>query len=328
MLRVLLSTCCFDSWEAYAADEPRPWAVSVADAKAPPASALSVIHDGSDIIGRSAVMYSQYSDTEVSATLQRGIWYSRNHSFAFCNLYSDLPGLTYVDVGANIGSLSVPMALCLEPGDGWVVAVEALPRHIELLRANFRANFVENALVFPYAVAQSTNQFQFLRLGTHPTNPGLSSVLLSDLRAHETVVPVTSLDAIYQSYPEVMSRVLVMKIDVEGFEGHAVLGAEKLLQEAPPCLLQMEFRKRWLELAGTPIAQILTYLESRGYSTADAKGFTFNSPDVFLWQDNFAECISQRSGYTVETVRQAIAKPRTVSDDISYRWLMVNWPSI
>merc|ERR1712216_981165 len=144
-----------------------------------------------------------------------------------------------------------------------------------------------------------------------------------DPKCHKTVVPVTTLDAIYRAYPDVMRRVLIMKLDTEGFDGRAVLGAENFMREAPPCLLQMELRPARVKLAGTPVEEIFEYLESKGYSTEDARTLldkgTLRKTDAFFWQTDFAKCISQRSGKAIEAVRQAIADLWMVSDEIRYR---------
>eukprot|EP00747_Dinoflagellata_sp_TGD_P125128 gnl/TRDRNA2_/TRDRNA2_174111_c1_seq9.p1 gnl/TRDRNA2_/TRDRNA2_174111_c1~~gnl/TRDRNA2_/TRDRNA2_174111_c1_seq9.p1 ORF type:complete len:288 (-),score=27.73 gnl/TRDRNA2_/TRDRNA2_174111_c1_seq9:362-1225(-) len=251
----------------------------------------------------------------------------------FCSLYKKLRGLTFVDVGAHIGTFSIPMALCLETGEGWVVAVEAMPLHVQLLRANFRANFVENAVVFPYAVGDSSTGS--LLLATHALNSGLTSAVapevISSNSTSKIVAPLTTLDEIYRAYPEVMRRVLVMKLDVEGFEGRSLLGAQDLMGAAPPCLLMVELNAGWMRRAGTPMHRLFNYLESQGYSTQDARNWTskFRQFDVFFWQKDIAKCISERSGYTVEAVRQAMAEtedPQMVGLHMRDRWSVIGPP--
>jgi hypothetical protein len=67
------------------------------------------------------------------------------------------PGMTFVDVGANIGYFSV-LASKLVGSKGRVLAVEPDPRTVSLLRANLRRHGCSNTTVLPIAAHSKTGQ--------------------------------------------------------------------------------------------------------------------------------------------------------------------------
>jgi hypothetical protein len=63
------------------------------------------------------------------------------------------PGMTYVDVGANIGVYAV-LAASLVGARGRIVAVEALPRLLPFLTDNFSMNgYIDQVQILPFAAA-------------------------------------------------------------------------------------------------------------------------------------------------------------------------------
>merc|ERR1712196_286051 len=143
----------------------------------------------------------------------------------------------------NIGSFAVPISMCLQSinssSPGSVIAVEALPRHVDMLRANLRVNFIANALVLPYAVGKTSKGFHSMYTDSknkcHSSLVGNFEGSYGGNSTRKSRVRVTTLDDVYFSQQAVMRRVLVMKIDVEGYEGHALFGASNFLTESPPC---------------------------------------------------------------------------------------------
>src|SRR4051794_2822301 len=90
-------------------------------------------------IGKCLELYGEYSEGEV-ATMRR---YVR-------------PGDTVIDVGANIGSLTLPMAGLVGP-QGRVVAVESHPATFNLLCAHLALNGIEHVRPFNAFVSDVAN---------------------------------------------------------------------------------------------------------------------------------------------------------------------------
>jgi len=250
-----------------------------------------LLGDGPDA---AMIMYShpEQEDGWVSKALQSGKWYDPSWR-ELCRLYDGAKGkgLTFLDVGANVGNFAVPMARCMKRRGGKVVAVEALPRHSEILKANMRINFVEGSVnLFPYAVGDVAGGQ--LTIALNGANLGASSAVNCGRNATPHIAaPLTTLDDIYAVAPELMHKVLVMKIDIEGSEGRALYGAQKFLAESPPCYLRIELMQEWLRRARTPLSELLAYLRTKGYDVDGQRRVSFLDHDFVFSQKRLHECI-------------------------------------
>ena len=101
MFRAMQAACSFASWELFAAKDLRPVPVSVADAKAPPGTEMSVIRKAYDYVhrelvdpkaalGRDAVMYSlpKADDSFISSLLQGGVWWNGEPTSVCASFFS------------------------------------------------------------------------------------------------------------------------------------------------------------------------------------------------------------------------------------------------
>merc|ERR1719491_1689429 len=220
----------------------RFWEVD--DASLPPNAVRSSIQDGKELIGRNTTMYSYpvEEDVFVSPSLQRGQWFDGSWKLD-CNLFRHYhkglaEPLNYLDIGANIGSIAVPMALCLNknrPG-AKVIAAEPLPEHVAMLHANFHANSIDNAIIWPYALGSEAREAP-LRLYVNAQNKAHTTFLpqgeLADIYedSYNVTVSLSTIDDMYRVGKHDMLRVLMMKMDIEGAEGHALAGAHVFLNE-------------------------------------------------------------------------------------------------
>ena len=71
------------------------------------------------------------------------------------------PGMTFVDVGANIGYFSVLGSTLVGP-EGRVLCVEADPANVAILRANLWKNNCQNAQVLPVAAWESETELSLV----------------------------------------------------------------------------------------------------------------------------------------------------------------------
>jgi len=132
-----------------------------------------------------------------------------------------------LDVGANIGTITVPAAQILSRfGLGSVIAVEAIPLHVVLLRKSIEQNNLHNILVIRHAVSDKPGLNLELQIDTR--NRGGSSAV-GDLKLPGKVDVVSAItvtiDQIYEIYPERLKNTLIWKLDVECYEGYAFAGA-------------------------------------------------------------------------------------------------------
>ena len=156
------------------------------------------------------------------------------------------PGSVAYDLGANIGYISLLLALRVGEG-GWVYAFEALPANLERLQTNLALNRMQSRVsVVHGAVGNSNAPVRFLVGPSGGTGKMDGSAGRQDLvYPAEIVVPGIVLDEfVYQvgSPPP-----QVMKIDIEGGEVLALPGIRRILCQARPII--------FLELHGPQAAQ-------------------------------------------------------------------------
>ena len=145
------------------------------------------------------------------------------------------PGRAFVDIGANHGYFSV-LAASLVGKSGRVVAFEPNPKIFRQLRTHVALNgFDDRVRLLPSALADAPGEAR-LFVSQDALNSGLSSLTPASehlesgslSEAHTVSVPVDTFDHWFSSSG--LSRVDLMKIDVEGAEGLVLQGMSAALQ--------------------------------------------------------------------------------------------------
>lgn len=142
------------------------------------------------------------------------------------------PGMTFLDLGANIGYFSV-IAAALVKHKGHVHAFEPLPQNLARLRKNL-APF-HWATAQPYAVGNASGE---VPIHYSEKEAGWASIHnqhgLGNLPCNSTV-GVLRLDDWLQSNS--MNRLDFIKMDIEGSELDALLGAQRTLNQFRPTIV-------------------------------------------------------------------------------------------
>jgi FkbM family methyltransferase len=164
-------------------------------------------------------------------------WEGDVHAFLRNSL---TPGMTFVDIGANVGFFSV-IASKLVGSSGRVVAVEPLARNIALLKANLWRHGCTNATIYPLAAYSHTGVANLL------SNPdgGSGSWIEEEETAETSRVACARLDDLLGA-----DRIDVMKIDIERSEHIAIQGAEDLIRRSQRLAVVAEFCPGQEQLGG------------------------------------------------------------------------------
>jgi len=173
-------------------------------------------------------------------------------------------GGTFVDVGAHIGYYSLKAAKTVGP-TGRVIAVEANPDTVRILRGNVEASGANAIAVHPVACSDSGNVLEFF--GSMRSNTGKASLCRDNALQSGSVgavcrVCAQPLDAIVEENG--LSRIDVVKIDVEGAELLVLKGARQALTRFSPVLM-VELNDTLLQSMGTSTAEVGEFLQSLGY---------------------------------------------------------------
>lgn len=142
------------------------------------------------------------------------------------------PGDCALDVGANIGGLSIAMSRMVGPS-GQVHAFEANPRLFSRLRNDLEANGAGNVTLVPKAVWSHSGEVLPFYCDDSYYGVG-SGLFVNQPNWQQVEVETICLD----DYCEAMRIAPVaMKLDVEGAELQVVRGAESTLRRAAPVVV-------------------------------------------------------------------------------------------
>jgi len=187
--------------------------------------------------------------------------YEPNEMHAISKLIG--PGMTVVDVGANAGVFTLEAAK-LVGAQGSVHAFEPSPRDRERLLANVSLNALANVHVHAEALGRATGKAVLAVSGSdhpgHNTIGGFSYA--ADARAYSVEVDVTSLDDFAAA--QRLTRLDLLKIDVEGSETAVLQGARESLRRFRPAVV-VEAYDPSLRQLGTSASELLQLLRDSGY---------------------------------------------------------------
>jgi FkbM family methyltransferase len=170
------------------------------------------------------------------------------------------PGTHFVDVGANVGWFTFLAALAVGP-EGHVSAIEPRQPTVNYLRRSVCLNRLEERItVLQTAVGRETGS-AYIVWQPASRNPG-SAHIGEPGDNHETQsVDVRTLDDLLAG-----SAVDFAKLDIEGAEGLALLGADRVLRESRPLML-CEINPAGLKnVSGMSVDEFLMLVRSRSYA--------------------------------------------------------------
>ena len=181
------------------------------------------------------------------------------NEFAFVDRFLK-PGMAFVDVGANDGYYTLFAARRVGSA-GKVIAVEPSSRERAHLQRNLGRNGLDNVHVVAAALGATAGVVDLhLAHGVHAGHNTLGDFAHDDVvRASSERVPLETLDSVVARHG--LSKVDVVKIDVEGSEAGVVAGAKTVLKSMRPLLL-MELNERALHAQHQSASALLQTLRS------------------------------------------------------------------
>ena len=146
------------------------------------------------------------------------------------------PGAVAIDIGANLGEWTVPLARAVGAG-GQVLACEPAPRAAKALEATLGANALRQAEVIRCAVGDHDGSAQFTVpvVTSAQTDTGTARIGAAGPDHEALSVRLSSLDSLLAERS--LDRVDLIKIDVEGNERQVLDGAEATLGRFRPTLV-------------------------------------------------------------------------------------------
>ncbi len=136
-----------------------------------------------------------------------------------------------VEIGANLGIHSVPLAQALAAQSRELVVFEPQPFIFQNLCANLALNGLTNVTAWPWACGAQRETVYFAR-PDYQAQGNFGGIAVSATAQPDSVaVPCVRLDEVLDEAP-----VSLLKIDVEGYELAALRGAVNVIQRSRPLL--------------------------------------------------------------------------------------------
>jgi FkbM family methyltransferase len=172
------------------------------------------------------------------------------------------PGMTVLDVGANIGVYTRFLADLVSP-TGKVIAIEP---DLENFRRLTRATASNPAVVALHAAASDATGTCTLYISD---SLNVDHHIYASSESREAVtVPAYRIDDLVTPG----SRVDFIKMDIQGAEPIAIRGAERVLMENPGIVLLFEYWPDGIRRSGNDPDQLLTHLRGLGFTLQAVPG--------------------------------------------------------
>ncbi len=217
------------------------------------------------------------------------------------------PGDIFVDIGANIGLFTL-IAAHRVGKSGYVYAFEPCSKAYQHLVANAQLNHLTNTSCYQLAFSDQKRQANLkIPLDGYDAWSSLGQPYEGKMIKVETVQTVTWDD--FAQKHDLIGKVTMMKIDVEGWETHVLSGGYKTLSRADAPILQVEFTEEARRAAGSSCAELYHALEKFGY-----KMFTYNAKERKLIHDPLRESYIYMNLFAAKTLDHIISRLITVVD--------------
>jgi FkbM family methyltransferase len=176
------------------------------------------------------------------------------------------PGMTCIDVGANVGFFTILMAKLAGPS-GKIISFEPNGKAIRLLEANLQINGLKNVTIEEIALFNRCGFLDF-NVGLHQSDAYSSIGEIKHAGAKNSLfisrsVQCSTLDSYFHTNH--IERFYVMKIDIEGAELFVLKGMENTLQKNKDAILIIELDDTTTSGLGYCAKDIEQWLIERGW---------------------------------------------------------------
>ena len=191
----------------------------------------------------------------------------------FCGRYYELglqltlrsvlqPGATFVDVGANIGLMTV-LAAGVVGSTGVIYAIEPNPACCERLNLHVEQNGLSQVQVHPVGLSDEDGTLWLTRETGSTVHGSFAPPVHESCVTARYMLPVRRGDDLLTEAPT--DRAMVIKIDVEGFECRTLRGLARTIARHRPKVLTEVIPEHLLR-SGSSVAELFDLMHDFGYS--------------------------------------------------------------
>jgi len=202
------------------------------------------------------------TDPVVSGALHFGVYEKAETKFFYTACHD---GMTFLDVGANIGYYTALAARIVGP-NGNVIALEPDPESYQYLEQTIKANAVGNVQAFQIAASDSPAT---LPLFISKDNRGDNRLYAPAEKRPQIEVKARPIDELLSENN--INTVDFIKIDVQGYEPKVIAGLKKTITGSPNITILMEFWPKGIAEAGGDAKKFLDDLRKLGLTLFELK---------------------------------------------------------
>jgi len=182
-----------------------------------------------------------------------------------------------IDIGAHIGSITVPMALAAGK-QGLVLALEPNPQVFEGLKINAQLNRDKyNIVPLQFGAADVESEFLYASSEASLSNGGLISKKddqsIGKHRLNESVKSIRVSKYISENYPELLPKLSFVKIDAEGFDLMIIKDLIPILEKYKPIVSAEVYFSKTKSLTREECNEMFTVLSQTGYVIYNVENF-------------------------------------------------------
>lgn len=201
-----------------------------------------------------------FLDSQLCRQIYIGNFERREQEFLLAFLR---PGDIFVDAGANVGLFTLIAAQCVGRR-GFVYAFEPSNETYQRLLGNVRSNHLTNVSCSELALS---NKAESLNMTASLDGYDAWNSLARPISGNEFTIQ--TINAIkwddFAKDHNLVGKVRMIKIDVEGWETRVLSGSSETLSRADAPLLQIEFNDLAAQSAGSSCAALYHTLQELGY---------------------------------------------------------------
>ena len=203
---------------------------------------------------------------------------SQNSLFGLCR-----PGDTIIDIGTNIGFSLLNMAKIAGTA-GQVIGFEPDGENFSRLRKNISLNNFGNVKVSRLGLGDRPGKFMLENIIEYNNSGKRITVAAATSSAGATEVEIDTLDNFISSGDNLLPKIDLIKIDVEGFELNVLKGAQDTLRKYSP-LLFIELDDRNLKAQSASAQELIRFLSQNEYAAVSAENNL-----MLTEENNFTDC--------------------------------------
>lgn len=182
-----------------------------------------------------------------------------------------------IDIGANIGDTTVPMALCAGK-TGLSLAFDPNPYVFKILQKNATLNADKvNIVPLPYAISKEEEDFFFISSEASFGNGGISATKASfhgKFVYPEKIKGVNLTNLLKEKYPQWLEKLSFIKIDTEGYDKEIIKSIADLIAAYKPVIIAESFGKA----ADAAKMELYETIEQHKYEIFYFEDFNINAP--------------------------------------------------